>query len=280
LNKVVYISDYFASQILGGGELNDDELLNQLSSNGVLVEKINSSQVKSFDINSNDKFIISNFVNLNRDVINKLITECSYVIYEHDHKYLKNRNPAVFDNFKAPKDFIVNKDFYENAVKVLCQSSFHKSIVEKNIEIKNIYNISGNLWSDDSINLMSDLSYVEKKDCYSIIDSNIDHKNTYQCVNYCKLKKLNFELISSRNYLEFLSKLSKNDKLLFLPKTPETLSRIVVEAKMMGVKVVTNKNVGATHEPWFNKNGKDLIDVMKNRKETIPLKILEFLNEQ
>lgn len=279
MSDLLYISDYFASQIVGGGELNDDELLNQLLSRGINVRKLNSSNVRESDIQDNVKIVISNFVNLRKNVFEKIIRKSDYIIYEHDHKYLKNRNPAAFPEFKAPKDFIVNEGFYRNAVKVLCQSSFHKNIIKKNLGINNLYNISGNLWSDGSLSLMTNLLNNKKEDCFSIMDSKIAHKNTSECVSYCKLKNFNFQLVSSQNYLDFLSMLSKNEKFLFLPKTPETLSRVVVEAKMMGVKVITNKNVGAAHEPWFDKNGLELIDFMSEKRQEVVVKILEFLNE-
>ena len=64
--------------------------------------------------------------------------------------------------------------------------------------------------------------------------------------------------------------LSSNDKFIFLPKTPETLSRVVVEARMLGVKVLTNKNVGAVYEPWFAMKGEELIEFMINKRDVIP----------
>ena len=65
-----------------------------------------------------------------------------------------------------------------------------------------------------------------------------------------------------------------------MPKTPETLSRIVVEARIMGMSVVTNKLVGATKEDWFSLKGEELVDVMCLKREEIP-NILEeiLLNE-
>ena len=46
----------------------------------------------------------------------------SYIIYEHDHKYLKNRNPSIFPDFKAPPHMIINERFYRCAKAIFCQS--------------------------------------------------------------------------------------------------------------------------------------------------------------
>jgi len=55
------------------------------------------------------------------------------------------------------------------------------------------------------------------------------------------------------------------------------LSRVVVEAKMMGVKVITNNLVGATSEQWFKKTGVELIQEMRNKKNTIAELVIKKL---
>jgi hypothetical protein len=81
-------------------------------------------------------------------------------------------------------------------------------------------------------------------------------------------------LIASRNYIEFLSRLSAHKALVFFPKTPETLSRVVVEARMMGMGVITNNMIGATSEPWYSLKGQELIDIFHGKREEIPKRVL------
>ena len=113
-----------------------------------------------------------------------------YIIYEHDHKYLTTRNPSVFPNFKAPKEAIINYEFYKEAIAVLCQSNFHKEIVEKNLELENIISVGGNLWSTESLNLMEEISQKEKNKACSVLKSNIGHKNTLEALRFCQVKNL------------------------------------------------------------------------------------------
>lgn len=271
-SSFLYISDFFLSDIVGGGELNDHELCSIL---GAL--KIRS-QFVTLDFLSNHRdsnIIVSNYINLSQDCILELIKNHDYVIYEHDHKYLKNRNPAAYENYQAPKSELVNVDFYKNANAVFCQSTFHENIIKKNIDITNVCNVSGNLWSVESLRILDILSKKEKRDRYSILNSGTWHKNTSETSFYCDKKGFKYDLISSSDYNEFLSLMSNNDKFIFLPKTPETLSRVIVEARMMGIKVITNKNVGASYEPWFSLKGSDLINYMKNKREEIPKLIME-----
>ena len=270
MNKIIFIADFFQEHVPGGGELNNEQLIHLLREEKYDVKKIQSHVVNAKFINDNrDKFfVISNFVNLNFEC-RKLLTKLRYVIYEHDHKYLKSRNPATYKNFKADKRNIINLCFYKEAMAVICQSNFHKNIILKNLDLKNVLSVGGNLWSVESLEAIRKICKKDKKDSCSIMESPIVHKNTLTAIKFCQAKKLNYELVSDSNYIKFLEKLGKNKKFLFLPKTPETLSRVVVEARMMGMSVMTNNLVGACQEPWFELKGEDLIDHMLTKRKEI-----------
>tara|TARA_R100000005_G_C4878931_1_gene131553 strand:+ start:304 stop:558 length:255 start_codon:yes stop_codon:yes gene_type:complete len=76
-------------------------------------------------------------------------------------------------------------------------------------------------------------------------------------------------LVYDDDYYSFIKKLGLFSAISFVPFTPETLSRVCVEAKMMGLEVYTTNLVGATYEPWFDKKGQDMIDEMKNRRASV-----------
>jgi len=275
MTNILYTADFMAEQILGGGELNDHELCKMIGQ----VQKIQCSKLNKGLLR--DKFlIISNFITMPQEIKDHIIKHNKYVIYEHDHKYLKNRNPGVYKDFKAPNTEIINAKLYSKALAVFCQSSFHKNIIEKNLNLDNVINLSGNLWPEETLQFMESLLELEKKDRYSIMDSFNWHKNTREAVFYCEKKGFKHELIKSSTYTEFLKMLAGNKYFIFLPKTPETLSRIVVEAKMMGVKVLTNKRVGATYEDWYKLNSHELIEKMKNKRKEILNKVLGVYYEK
>ena len=277
--NIIFIADFFADEILGGGELNNEELILLLIKNGNSVTKIKSYKVTlSFLEKANNcVFIVSNFAQLSEEIKSALITK-KYVIYEHDHKYLRSRNPSLYENYIVPKDKIINYSFYKNAAAVFCQSKFHSDIVEKNLNLNNIINLGGNLWSNKALQLMRKYSQKSKANTCAIMNSSIEHKNTYQSVIYCKHKQIPYKLIDPAPHQEFLNNLSDNSKLVFFPKSPETLSRIVVEARMMNMGVTTNSKVGAVSEDWFNKKGEKLIDIMENKKIEILEKVLGVLS--
>ena len=278
MGRVAFIADFFAEHILGGGEINNEEVINILNTSDRLVTKHQSHLVTADFINSNLNcfFIVGNFINLPPSAKEALI-DAQYLIYEHDHKYLINRNPALYENFCAPREEIVNYNFYKRAKAVLCQSSFHKEIVEKNLKLDNIVSLGGNLWSTEHLDLMETLAKTKKLNKYSIMQSSIPHKNTAAAVRYCKLKNLEYELIPSLPYIKFLERLGANANMIFFPQTPETLSRIVVEARMMGMGALTNNLIGATKEEWFKLKGLDLIDVMRAKRSAIAKTVESYI---
>ena len=273
----IFIADFFSDQILGGGELNNDEVVLELIRRGHKVAKINSHIMtpKIIHDNKDAKFIVANFVNLPSESRDALINTCSYVIYEHDHKYLKTRDPANYPDYKAPESDIINVEFYRSAKKVLCQSSFHQSIIEKNTGLNNVENLSGNLWSDSSLQIMEQIATKDKRDICSIMNSTIPHKNTRGAIQFCEVKNLKFELISSKNYWEFLESIGNNKRFVFFPKTPETLSRVAVEARMMNMSVILNDKIGASHEPWFKLKGVELVEEVRKMKARIIDTVIE-----
>jgi len=274
---ILFIADFFVNQILGGGELNDDVLMNKLRHRGHTVRSTHSHKVSDLDLLHSKHTIVSSFAHL-IESYQKILQGRNYIIYEHDHKYLANRNPNVYPNYQAPKEHIINREFYANAKAVLCQSNFHAEIVRKNLELDNIISLGGNLWPEEHFSLLEELNKQPKADTCAIMSSPILHKNTHEAVQYCEALGLDYAIIPPSDSTTFLSELGRHTTLVFLPKTPETLSRIVVEARMMGMKTRTTNNIGAIHEEWFSKKGLDLIEYMRYRQEEIINIVLESLN--
>ena len=257
--NVLFIADFFANQVPGGGELNNDVLIKKLRERGHDVHPINSHLLKNKHLLGYDNIIVSNFVNLSEANMKKIQRE-NYIIYEHDHKYLSNRNPGIYPDYRAPRNHIINKQFYTNAKAVLCQSTFHANIVTKNLELNNIKSLGGNLWADTHFDLLQQIcKESNKKPTYAVMQSPTPHKNTLEAVRYCKALGLQYDLIPPSDPVT----------LVFFPKTPETLSRVVVEARMMGLATKTTSNIGAIHEKWFSKKGLTLIDYLRSKQGQI-----------
>ena len=97
-------------------------------------------------------------------------------------------------------------------------------------------------------------------------------------IKYCEFKNLNYDVLGGLPYKQFIEKFGLNKTFCFFPKTPETLSRLVVEARMMNMGVITNKTVGAIYEPWYSLKGGALIDVMIKKRQEIINKIEKIMS--
>ena len=95
---------------------NDHTELYKLLKKDHNVIKIKSTQVTLDFLHKNEdaNFIVANFIQLSEECKQSLQKKKKYIIYEHDHKYVRTRNPADYPNYTAPKEELVNycKEIY------------------------------------------------------------------------------------------------------------------------------------------------------------------------
>ena len=278
---IVFVADFFVDEIIGGGELNNDELVEILKSLGHQVRCLKSNNCTPDFINNNvdSNYIIGNFITLPQASKDILEQRCRYLIYEHDHKYVKSRDPSCYKDYIAPPDQIINYSFYKNSRGIITQSLLHKTVVEKNLKLNNIYSVGGNLWSNKVLNKLEKLSKKTKKDKYSIWNSYNPIKCTSLAKAYCYKKNLEIDCVGPLPYDEFLEKITDNKTFVFFPQTLETLGRVVVECRMSGMTVISNNKVGALSEDWFKLKGLNLIEKMREKRDQIPKMVLEILKK-
>ena len=284
MSKLVFISDFFAHQISGGAEIYDEILMNELQSHGVKVCKFNSAEFTKKHFALYEKmgfmFLVSNFIQLREDVKKVMqVYSGKYCILEHDHKYLSSRNPSDFKDFIAPDQMVINRDFYRLAKHVFCQSIKHAEVLSMNLKIDNVTNLSCSLWSKDQTNLIRSKICDKNASAMIINDPNII-KGTKESIALCQKKGIDFNLIGKLPYESYLEQLAIHDKFVFLPKTLESFCRVVLEARMLGCKLVTNNLNGCTYEPWFKSlKGHDLIDYVDSQRDIVVSKIQSKLFE-
>ena len=279
--NIVFLADFFKDELLGGAEMNDGVLISYLRDNNFKIETITCNQLTEEKAILTDFFIVSNFVGLS-EKNKQIIMMKKYIIYEHDHKYLRSRDPSVYKDFKAPPHDIVNKKFYQSAQKVIVLSKICKEIIEKNLGLTNVHSIGCSLWSDKKLDFIESLStnQTEKVDKFCIINSSNIIKGTREAINHCENNDIEYELIGPLPENELLTELSKYKYFIFFPKVLETLSRITVEAKMLDCKLLTIPSMlGASSEDWFKLSGKNLIDQIRIKRDAALKKFAELIDD-
>lgn len=279
--KVALLQDFFENEIIGGAEKNDSVLLSYLSSQ----KKVKASGVHTYNVegvlDDYDFFIVSNFIRLPDAAKQYLMHKKNYIIYEHDHKYVANRNPGAFKNFVAPRNMIINRDFYDQAKKVFVLSKVCKEVIENNLQINNVHNIGCSLWSKEHLELIKQINHTSGKSIeYGVLDSSNQVKGTIQAVEFCRNNNITPTMINSPDYVEFITRLSLCEKFIFFPQVLETFSRVCAEAKMLNCKVLTTpKLIGFFSEDYSHLSGDELNDKISENIDAALLRFKEVMFE-
>ena len=260
--KKYFVADFNVIDVpTGGGEWVDDIIIKKFN-----FEFLHTRSISSFDKNS--FYIFSNISLLPQHLVNQ-IPYLNYIIIEHDYKICPSRHPWRYPDNLIPLQDRINYDLYKNAKAVFVQTTDHMNVYLKNDVVANFINLECSLWSDEDLEMLSNLlsENKQKNQKYAVYYTNNWIKNTQGNLKYCAENKLLVHILKeNRNRIEFLKELSKCSGIVFYPLARETFCRLVVESKCLGLDVITSKNYGASLEPWFDElNGKELIDFLRNQ---------------
>jgi hypothetical protein len=285
MKKIVYISDFFVDEISGGAEICDDILMSLFRQDGADIIKFKNADITPKHIKLYREcgyhFIISNFTLMSPDVFGALCTHPgSYSVMEHDHKYVKTRNPAAYENYLAPIQEVINRELYANAKCVFAQSHIQAECIRKNLKIRNVINLGMSLWTDEQLEIIEKNFDNTKQEDASVINSPNPTKNTQGAIRYCEEKSIAYTLIGSPDYADFIEQLSKHKTHVFIPSVLESFNRVLIEARMLDCAIKTTPLNGCISEDWFKQyKGKELIEFVRSQRSRVYDDIKTALSE-
>lgn len=273
MNKsVLIISDVKTTPIHNGGaEANNIEIIKILQEKNIQCDFLETTNFNNKVISDNsalnyDLYIVSNFFFISEES-KKFLYDKKYIITEHDYKFVMRRNPCEYKDFKVPKEQLIHEEFYLKAAKVIVQSGFQEKIFNINLGLNNLYNFSGNLWDEKTIELIESLASEPKNGKACILgEDDYGVKGRDISIKFCDSFHLRYDLLPKTDPHSFLKNLSKYSSYIFFPQTPETLSRVSIEARLIGLSVVTNNNVAAVYEKFYDLPNKEMIEYIKNKR--------------
>ena len=160
-------------------------------------------------------------------------------------------------------------------------SNICKEILEKNLNIGNVYNIGCSLWANNKLDFIETLTNQEKNEKFAILGSSNPIKNTYEAVMFCEKNNIEFDIIDPCEEKELLTKLSSYKGLVFFPKVLETFSRLSAEAKMLNCKLLTKpKMLGFASEEIYTLSGSELIEEIRQRKHDALMLFLKLIEDE
>jgi len=269
MKNVIFIADFFSDDLLGGAESNDSVLISYLKNNNLCVAKVHSSacSIELLHKNKDSVFIVGNFIGLTEECKRYMIQNNNYIIYEHDHKYVANRDPSKYLNFKIPHEHLANIDFYKSSNKIVVLSEICRQVLEDNLNISNVISIGTSLWTDKKFSFLRNNLNNKKTKSLGIVNSKNPTKGTAEAVRYCEMKNMRYSLIEPAQPNDFLLNVSQYEKILFMPQVLETFCRLVAESKILNCQVLTKPGlIGMYSEKeLFNLSGDFLLEELQSR---------------
>lgn len=261
--KIVFVSDIFAEDYVGGAELTSQALIDsspleifKLRSEDVTVELLKQAK---------DKFwIFGNFAQLNPQLFPTIIGNLKYSILEYDYKYCKARSPERhMDAEKKPCDChnqmngkIVSSFFYGS----MClwwmsekqkdrYMTFFPFLADRdNVVLSSVF--------DDKtlgyIKVLREQNQTIERKGWIVLGSEQWIKGFDDAKAWCETNGKEYEVVWNLPYHELLERLAKAEGLVYLPKGGDTCPRLVIEAKLLSCKLQLNNNVQHKDEEWFN----------------------------
>ena len=267
--QVVFVSDIFVEDYVGGAELTSEALI---QSSPFTVYKLHSKNVTMKTLEAgHDKFwIFGNFAGIDHKLIPTIVANMQYSIVEYDYKFCRYRSPEkhleiektecdcqehihgklVSALFQGAKSL-----WWMSEKQMLLQHNRFPFLAEKpNTVLSSVFDENFFL----VIKALRKKYAEEKNDTWFIMGSTSWIKGVDDAKEYCKKNDLQYEVVWNLPYEQCLEKLASCKGLVFLPKGSDTCPRLVIESKLLGCELILNDNVQHKDEEWFATE--DLID--------------------
>jgi hypothetical protein len=272
--EVVFVSDFFVQDVIGGAELTTEALI---KSAPLKTYKIRSKQLSKEIIQKNAEkyWVFGNFVGLDPGLISLITKTLNYSILEYDYKFCKFRSVEKHEyieknvcNCENTKSAELVQTFFLSARKVWWMSKnqldFQISKLPKLIGCNN--EVLSSVFDDATLNQIQKLkeSDTNRSDAL-IFDSSNWLKGTSNAIQWCEKNNLKFNLIKDVDYDTMLNVLRKHKTLVYLPNAKDTCPRLVIEAKLLGCELVLNDNVQHKDETWFKESVDQTLNYLNSR---------------
>lgn len=271
MRKVVFVSDFFADQLVGGAELSIKALMETCPYE---VIRLNSNEVDGYAINRlvDCFWVIGNFTQLKYTLLPLISAKLDYAVMEFDYKFCKYRNPQMHKFSEATacdchKTFGKRiEDFYSKAKVIFwmseAQRDIHWGFLPGMKETKNV--VLSSPYADETLDYIKQLR-IEARDKprkgWIVTGHESWVKGFQNTVEYCKEKGIDPKIIYSMPYKELLRELSTAEGIIYMPNGEDTCPRLMTEAKLLGCKLVINDFVQQKNEAWFVNENLEEVDI-------------------
>ncbi len=275
--QIIFVADLFAEQYAGGAELTSDALI---EASPTLVKKVHAKNltVEFLQQNADAFWIFGNFSSINWSLIPVIAANLRYAVLEYDYKFClhrsiekhKHETGQECDCHKRQLGQLV-AGFYQAADAIFWMSEQQRARYAERFP-----NLLGHR-NSHVLSSVFDSRFFEKiehlknaapdRSGWIVLGSQSWIKGYEDAVKWCEDNGKQFQSYWNVPYEELLDVMSRAEGFVYLPRGGDTCPRMVIEAKLLGCKVVTNDNVQHAAEKWWNANADDVCDYLKGRPD-------------
>jgi len=281
----VVVADFFVEEIQGGAELTTESLIKEAPRSRKIFKLHSNSLTPELIRNNKDKtFIITNFVTATSESLDTFVEEAvKYYIIEFDYKYCRFRSEGLhLMQTKKPCDCATNEaiknvlvPFFKAAQKIFWMSEAQKKHYTTKVpEIKEVNSeVLSSVFDKESLDFIESL-YQETKNKEKLKkiailskDNSSWIKGIESTIAYLNVEGKEYVHLPKLPYKQFLAEMAKYQTFCFRPSDKDTCPRIVIEAKLLGLDLLLNRNVQHKDEAWFNSSREEMINYLSSRSE-------------
>jgi glycosyltransferase involved in cell wall biosynthesis len=262
--KIVFVSDMFAENYLGGAELTLKALID---SSPVEVFKLKSQDVSIEHIKQGIQlyWIFGNYTQLNPELLPVIAQNLNYSIVECDYKFCRYRS--------------IERHYLETGQRCDCHEQQHGNLIASfmsaadhtwwmseaqrdqycsrfNFLVDYHQGVLSSVFDDEFFHQLNALRAEgicdQKNENWIILDSQSWIKDTANTKKFAEERNMPYELVGNVSYADMLLKLAGSKGLIFMPSGMDTCPRLVIEAKLLGCELILNDNVQHANESWFD----------------------------
>lgn len=276
--KICLVDDSVAG--VGGTSLTLDAIIEP---NKEGVELIPTTEFSLKDVFSYDFFIFGNIVNFtpnSLDAVKLVLEQRKFVKIEFDYGYCKFRGEVPHQKLGGCDCDCREFNHYFNDLYDLIRSNalhiFYMSKEQMSIHDNYLNKIDDNkksvlssCFTKENLEAFKKLKKKKKNNKYAIIDGNggwhTEAKGISKSIEYAKQNNLEYDLIKTKTHPELLEILSTYKGLITLPIIHDTCPRVTIEARFMGLDLITNDFSQHITEEWWKSDDESAFNFTKSR---------------
>lgn len=220
--------------------------------------------------------------NINPYILQDLTNSVRLVKIEFDYNYCPFRGDVSHQRFanepcncpshkySSPLTMLYN-GICEKAAHMFFMSDGQRNVYRSHLPSLPPNSVLSSCFLQEHLALFTQLRNTSKNGKYAVFQGNggwhSEAKGLQPAIDFCKANQLDFDVLPNAPYDEHVRTLSKYYGVVFMPIIHDTCPRCIIEAKLMGLKVITNDNSQHIPEDWWQSSIENMSEYLAGRPE-------------